>query len=309
MLVKYKPAYAVTVSGELLGFIEDKKFVDNKIDKYMNDTTGSVAFREIAAMPEYNYKLVSREKELEDAKIVSTIEKSAITTYRLYAVTIDGEQKAIVENQEKAEEIVNEVKKDLNSEIDLKLGITEIYTQECNLSDKEQVLTELNSIKVAKVDEYNKAQEEKAKAEARKKALATTAKVAATGNISGMPLSIPVRGTISSRFGSRGASRSSTHTGLDISAPMGTGISPISAGTVTYAGYKGSYGNLVVISHGNGIESYYAHCTELYVSVGQNVGSDTTIASVGSTGNSTGPHLHLEIRINGTPVNPQNYLY
>lgn len=275
----------------------------------MNDTTGSVAFREIAAMPEYSYKLVSREKELEDIKIISALEDTAVTTYRLYAVTMDGEQKAIVENQEKAEEIINEVKKDLNSEIDLKLGITEIYTQECNLSNEEQVLTELNTIKVAKVDEYNKEKEEKAKEEARKKAIATTTKVAATGNISGIPLSIPVRGTISSRFGSRGASRSSTHTGLDISAPMGTGISAISAGTVTYAGYKGSYGNLVVISHGNGVESYYAHCTDLYVSVGQSVSSNTTIASVGSTGNSTGPHLHLEIRVNGTPMNPQNYLY
>ena len=124
-----------------------------------------------------------------------------------------------------------------------------------------------------------------------------------------MPLSIPVRGSISSRFGSRSSVRSSIHTGLDISAPMGIGISPISAGTVTYAARKGSYGNLVVISHGNGVESYYAHCADLYVSVGQNVNSNTTIASVGSTGNSTGPHLHLEIRVNGTPVNPQNYLY
>ncbi len=275
----------------------------------MNDTTGNVAFREIATMPEYTYKLISREKELEDNKIVSDIETTAITTYRLYAVTIDGEQKAIVENQEEAEKIIDEVKKDLNTEIDLKLGIAEIYTQDCNLTNKDQALAELNNIKLAKVNEYNKKQEEKAKEEARKKAIATTTKVAATGNISGMPLSIPVRGTISSRFGSRGASRSSTHTGLDISAPMGTGISPISSGTVTYAGYKGSYGNLVVISHGNGIESYYAHCTALYVSVGQSVDANTTIAAVGSTGNSTGPHLHLEIRINGTPVNPQNYLY
>ena len=275
----------------------------------MNDTTGNVAFREIAAMPEYRYKLVSREKELEDIKIISAVENTAKTTYILYAVTIDGEQKAVVENQKKAEEIVNEVKKDLNSEIDLKLGITEIYTQELNLSEKEKVLTELNSIKVAKVEEHNKAKAEKAKEEARKKAIATTARLAATGNISGMPLSIPVRGSISSRFGSRSSVRSSIHTGLDISAPMGTGISPISAGTVTYAARKGSYGHLVVISHGNGVESYYAHCADLYVSVGQNVNSNTTIASVGSTGNSTGPHLHLEIRVNGTPVNPQNYLY
>ena len=83
----------------------------------------------------------------------------------------------------------------------------------------------------------------------------------------------------------------------------------IASGTVTYAGYKGSYGNLVIISHGNGVQSYYAHCNKLLVSVGQTVSAGQVIAQVGSTGNSTGPHLHLEIRINGKAVNPQNYLY
>ena len=124
-----------------------------------------------------------------------------------------------------------------------------------------------------------------------------------------MPLAIPVSGSITSRFGARGGSRSSVHTGLDISAPSGTGIRAISAGTVSYAGYRGSYGNLIIIDHGNGVQSYYAHCSALYVAAGQSVDSSTTIGAVGSTGNSTGPHLHLEIRINGSPVNPQNYLY
>ena len=71
----------------------------------------------------------------------------------------------------------------------------------------------------------------------------------------------------------------------------------------------GTYGNLVIISHGNGIETYYAHCSKLLVSVGQNVSSGEQIALVGSTGNSTGSHLHVEVRVNGKPVNPQNYLY
>ena len=66
---------------------------------------------------------------------------------------------------------------------------------------------------------------------------------------------------------------------------------------------------MLIIDHGNGVQSYYAHCNALYVSNGQQVGAGTTVAAVGSTGNSTGPHLHLEIRINGTPVNPQNYIY
>ena len=67
--------------------------------------------------------------------------------------------------------------------------------------------------------------------------------------------------------------------------------------------------NLIKVDHGNGVESWYAHCSAIYASVGQSVDPSITISAVGSTGNSTGPHLHLEIRINGAAVNPQNYLY
>ena len=118
-----------------------------------------------------------------------------------------------------------------------------------------------------------------------------------------------LNGSVSSRFGSRSASRSSIHTGIDICTSTGTGIRSIAPGTVTYSGWKGSYGNLVIIDHGNGIQTYYAHCSRLYVNVGQAVNQGETIAAVGSTGNSTGAHLHLEIRVNGAALNPQNYLY
>lgn len=75
------------------------------------------------------------------------------------------------------------------------------------------------------------------------------------------------------------------------------------------ASYQGSYGNLIIIDHGNGVQSYYAHCNSINVSSGATVTVDTVIGTVGSTGNSTGPHLHLEIRVNGAITNPQNYLY
>lgn len=83
----------------------------------------------------------------------------------------------------------------------------------------------------------------------------------------------------------------------------------VADGTVTCASYKGSYGNIVKIDHGNGFESWYAHTSKMYVSVGQQVKTGDVIAAVGSTGNSTGPHLHFEIRIDGKHVNPQKYLY
>ena len=310
--VKYKPAYKVTISGETIGFIENKELLQIKIEKYMNDTTDNIAFREIAALPEYELKLISRDEETKEKEVMLAVKDSTTTTYRTFAVTSNGEQKAVVKTQEEAENIVNEIKEDLNKNIDLKLGVVEVYTTEYSVNSKEDATNILNEYKVAKVKEYED-QRAKEKAEAARKArafsIATTTNVAATGNLNGMALSIPVNGSISSRFGARGSSRSSAHTGLDISTSAGTGIRAISAGTVTYAGWKGSYGNLVIINHGNGVESYYAHCNALYVGVGQTVDSNTTIAAVGSTGNSTGPHLHLEIRTNGTPVNPQNYIY
>lgn len=314
--VKYKPAYKVTLAGDTIGFITNRDLIEAKIEKYIKDTTGNIAFREIAQMPEYEFKLINRDRETEEKNVMLAVQNMTTTTYKVYAVTADGEQKAVVSTQEEADSIINEIKADLKEEVDLKLGIAEIYTTELNTESKENATNVLNEFKVAKVTEYENKKAEEAKEAARKafnaskaRSFATTTTAAPSGNLNGMQLSIPVTGSISSRFGSRGASRSTVHTGLDISTSAGTGIRPISAGTVTYAAYKGSYGNLIIIDHGNGVQSYYAHCNALYVSVGQSVDTNTTIGAVGSTGNSTGPHLHLEIRINGSPVNPQNYLY
>lgn len=327
--IKYKPAYKVTISGETIGFVDNIDIIKAKIDKYMNDTSGNIAFREIANMPEYEFKLINRDKKTEEKEVMLAVQNLTTTTYKTYAVTSDGEQKAIVATQQEAESIINELKTNLNPEVDLKLGIVEVYETENSSVSKDNAMLILNEFKTAKVTEYEtkkaeaeaaaKAAEEAKRAEEAKKrkktivseaqSIATTTRAEASGNINGMALSIPVSGSITSRFGVRSSSRSSAHTGLDISAPSGTGIRPITSGTVTYAGYKGSYGNLVIINHGGGVESYYAHCSAIYVSVGDQVGPGTTISAVGSTGNSTGPHLHLEIRLGGSPVNPQNYLY
>ncbi len=116
----------------------------------------------------------------------------------------------------------------------------------------------------------------------------------------------PVHGTITSYYGNR--SLGDFHLGLDIAATYGTTVKAADGGKVTYAGWKGSYGNLVIITHDNGNMTYYAHNSSILVSVGQRVYQGQAIAKVGSTGNSSGPHCHFEIRINGKTVNPLNYL-
>ena len=310
--IKYKPAYKVTLAGEYLGVVESKEIVDNRIDKFLNDNSGNVAYREITAMPEYEYKLMSRNVKTEEAKVVAAVQGKVNTTYRYYAVTVDGETKGILNSEQEANEVINKIKVDLMEGVNFDIGMAEVFTNEKNTSTDVEVTNTLNSIKLAKEDAYKKEQEQ-AKTAAKRRMLAQARTTVPTsgisGNLQGMNLVIPVNGTVTSRFGTVSSIRSSSHTGLDISTSRGSGIRPIANGTVVFAAYKGSYGNLVIIDHGNGVQSYYAHCNALYVSNGQAVDTNSVIGAVGSTGNSTGPHLHLEIRINGVPVNPQSYIY
>ena len=98
------------------------------------------------------------------------------------------------------------------------------------------------------------------------------------------------------------------HTGVDIAAPMGANFVAANDGIVTKAGYNGAYGNMVIIDHGGGISTLYAHGSEILVQVGQTVKRNDPILKVGSTGYSTGPHAHFEVRINGVVTNPIEYI-
>jgi murein DD-endopeptidase MepM/ murein hydrolase activator NlpD len=116
----------------------------------------------------------------------------------------------------------------------------------------------------------------------------------------------PVSGyTITSRYGYRSGE---FHTGVDLAVPYGTAVKAADGGTVTFAGRQGNYGNLVIITHDDGSQTYYAHNSSILVSVGDKVYQGQQIAKAGSTGRSTGNHCHFEIRINGSTVNPFNYL-
>ncbi len=120
----------------------------------------------------------------------------------------------------------------------------------------------------------------------------------------------PVPGAVSSGFGKRVHPISGgikMHNGVDMNAAHGQPIVAAGAGTVILSGVKGGYGNTVMIDHGGGMVTLYAHQSKLGVSVGEQVSAGQVIGWIGSTGNSTGPHLHFEVRINGTPRNPVNY--
>jgi murein DD-endopeptidase MepM/ murein hydrolase activator NlpD len=127
-----------------------------------------------------------------------------------------------------------------------------------------------------------------------------------------MPSGSPLRfGSISSGYGSRwhpiyGVVR--FHAGIDMAAPYGTPVYATSSGVIIVAGACGGYGQCVAIDHGGGVVSVYGHLSRIDVYPGRKIGSGQELGLVGSTGVSTGPHLHYEIRINGSPVNPRPYL-
>ncbi|ARC83356.1 peptidase M23 family protein [Clostridium argentinense CDC 2741] len=118
-------------------------------------------------------------------------------------------------------------------------------------------------------------------------------------------LYVPANGVITSHFGERWGAM---HKGLDIGANENTPIKAAFNGRVTFSGVLNGYGNVIILSHDNNVETLYAHCNKLYVNEGESISKGQHIADVGNTGNSTGPHLHFEIRVNGEAVDPLKYI-
>lgn len=124
------------------------------------------------------------------------------------------------------------------------------------------------------------------------------------------PSIYPAKGTLTSMFGSRKSpftGKSEFHKGVDIAAKRGTAVVAPADGRITMARYNGSYGKMMVIDHGYGVVTRYAHLSKFLKKNGESVKRGQEIARIGNTGRSTGPHLHYEVRLNGMPVDPQNY--
>lgn len=298
----YKPTYSVFINGEQVGYTENKSELQRRINDYVENGDGSsenIAFVQVDNLPEYKLCLLKKNIVTNDDEIFNKVKEQGITYYRYYAIAENQEEKVYVSKFQEAEEIVNGLKEKNSTNIS---NITIVEKYETEVKDfvtSQEAISKLyvEPVKIVKV------------------AKKTTGTVNTSTNISskkadiGISLIRPVSGTITSRFAASSRIRVSSHTGLDIATASGTPIKAAASGTVTFSGRKGSYGYMVVISHGNNVQTYYAHCSKLYVSAGQTVTQGQTIAAVGSTGNSTGPHLHLEVRVNGVAYNPQNYVY
>lgn len=287
ILIKYKPMYEVKISGESIGYIENKQAINETIKNNIEDLNqANIENIELTKKPEYELKLVEKSQEENNDEIIVALQKELEITYKYYEIASKDEVIENVEDKETAEKLVNEIKELSDSEINLTIN-------EKTTNSLEEV--QIDELEVAKANTIEKLN------------IDTTEEIS---NINGIKIAtLPVTGTISSRYGVSSKIRVSTHTGLDIATTTGTPIKVVADGTVTFAAYSGSYGYLVKVDHGNGVETWYGHTSKMLVKAGQEVKSGDTIALVGSTGNSTGPHLHFEVRINGEHVNPQKYLY
>lgn len=307
----YKPIYSVSIGGKQVGYSANKKDLQKKINEYIeNGEEKNTAFVQVEELPEYKLCLLKRGIVTNDEEIFETVKQSGTPYYQYYAIVDDKKEKAYVSSFKEAENVVKELKKKKSNNIE------DVYIQEKYETELENFVSEKKAVsKLYEKKPEPKVEEVTSSVKVAGLKYTPTGKVTTSRKLSskraslGISLIRPISGTITSRFANQSSIRGGAHTGLDIAAPSGTKIKAAASGKVVFAGYKGSYGNMIAVSHGNGVQTYYAHCSKLIAKKGQTVSQGQVIANVGSTGNSTGPHLHLEVRVNGVAYNPQNYVY
>lgn len=295
LVIKYKPAFSVSYQGNVIGYVDNKdefqKLVNEKILTSSDEKVAFVSLDNISYFSEF----VSRNCVNENS-VFDKLKSEAKNYYKVYEVygSKENDESVYYNSIEEAQNYIDLINSKY-SDVDDEFKINTLYVEnEVSEDTIKQAKEKLEESLNAKVAEINKQKEIDSK------------------TINGVYIaSVPVsNGHITSRFGSRESIRNHTHKGIDIAASYGTNIKAVADGTIEYASYNsGGYGNLVIIDHGNGIKTYYGHCSKLCVSVGQKVNAGDVIAKVGSTGNSTGNHCHFEIRVNGSQIDPQKYVY
>ena len=334
---KQKSINETTVKLEEAQETEEKQYASMKMrikymyekgdSSYLNLLLESRSLSELLNRAEYVSKISEYDRKMLD-QYVATKESIADSKKKLETEKAElQDMKTQTEaKQDSVQLLLNEKNKELqsvNSQIgkmseQAKAYADDIKVQEAKIEQMEAEIRKKEAEEAAKAAAAKKAAEEAAKkAAAAGKTNNSTAKgntgsttTTSTGS-SSLRWPCPSSGRITSGYGKRKsptAGASSNHKGIDISASTGSSIVAAGSGTVSIATYSYSAGNYVVINHGNGLSTVYMHCSQLLVSAGDTVKAGQTIAKVGSTGYSTGSHLHFGVRKNGSYVNPSNYV-
>lgn len=269
---------------------------------YLDLLLQSRSMSELLNRAEYIQKISEYDRRMLDEYVAVkeniARDKVQLETEKEELVTLQEQTQA---KQASVEALVNEKTAEL-ARVDIRIGekTAEAEAYEKDIKAQEE--------QIRKIEAELKRQEEEARRKA--EAAGKTYNTVSLGNINFI-WPCPASARITSSFGDREsptAGASSNHKGIDIGAPTGSNIVAAASGTVTISTYSYSAGNYVMINHGGGVSTVYMHCSKLLVSVGDTVKQGDVIAKVGSTGYSTGPHLHFGIRQNGTYVNPSKYV-
>lgn len=302
VLNTYKPTLKVSINDKFVGYFSSEEEFENVYvtlvaEKEQIDPNVKVY---LDSEPVFMEAYI-RDTLITSQNVYTSLRAEVKTEYTIYNVMINGEKKMTFNNQDDANKYVTNLKKEVPK---VKSEVT---------SEKVSDLGEMTSIDLADnifkdVVSRNKPVIPTRTTTVVRTAATTNATVsAATANVAAAQGGIwPTTARyVSSPFGYRGGS---LHTGIDIAGRGGDPIYAYKSGLVIFSGWSGGYGYLIKVDHGNGVITYYAHCSKLLVTAGDSVEMGQEIAKEGTTGNSTGNHLHFEIRINGTAVNPYGYI-
>lgn len=301
MFLVYRPTYKINFKGKFIGYSRDVFNIKSKIHESIFNGDDEVAYYEIDEKPEYEFTFMKAQFVPDDGKIIEEIKAEAIPIYKTYAVKEKDKIKARVSTYSEASKILAELKKKDSDNLD-DISIELKYEREKpHFTKTNKVIADLYEEKQI-VPVYR------------------TYAIVSRGMRSMQKMDIPISLRIplsrsilvTTPFGFVGPADGyptySFHEGLDFNGNRGDAILASAAGRVESAGNLGGYGLSVKINHGQGVKTFYAHASRLLVDVGQEVSSGQKIAEVGSTGYSTGNHLHFEVEYNGYILNPRFYL-
>lgn len=295
-----------------MGLVSDKDKFEKDIKDTLEDVHEPVVSATLAEKPRYSLRLVDKEDiDVDDDYVFAKIEEKIEKKYRYYNLKEDDKLLAKVSTKEEKDKLIEELKKDKNVK-DIK--VEEEETKENYIISYEEA-KQLAFSTAENIENDKKEKDAKTKIEKQNTNIIKnirkggTVSTSSSSNASVMLGSLSFRRPLNSSRISAGYLGYPGHRGIDFPSPQGTPVMAAEAGTVTTVLYSNkSYGNRVIIDHGNGISTLYGHNSTISVSLGQRVSKGQTIAGVGSTGRSTGNHVHFEIRINGKPINPTSYV-
>ncbi|MEG2712196.1 MAG: M23 family metallopeptidase [Clostridia bacterium] len=302
----YRPVYKVTIGKEDIGYFRTKQDFDEMfyvLTKNMQET-GSANFTYLDIEPKFELQYVKYDK-IDSDNSYEILKSQIKVEYEVYNLKVNEEKKFTFEDYEDAEKYANEIKKQVNT-LNMKIEPEKIKDKADTVLNTEKA----NAIYKEIVSRYKPVVIEKPKPKPKPKPVVSYPKPSKEiqnnkvyiENIAGGVWPTTSRKISCYYGGYRG------HKAIDIDGKTGDPNFAYKSGKIVFAGYSGAYGYMVKIDHGNGFQTLYAHNSKLLVSVGQEVEGGQTIALQGNTGNSSGDHLHFEIRINGRAVNPLSYM-